>query len=72
TRTRPFLLTEHAGTAVLVYFDGPDGAPWSQEEVATVQLVGASDGSEDLLFLAPFDPGPDEHATAFRRVVARR
>ncbi|HKB02811.1 MAG TPA: sigma-70 family RNA polymerase sigma factor [Gemmataceae bacterium] len=72
TQTRPFLLTEHAGTAVLIYFDGPDGAPWSREEVAAIQLVPARDGAEDLLFLTPFDPSPDEHAAAFQRVVGRR
>jgi RNA polymerase sigma-70 factor (ECF subfamily) len=72
TRTHPFVLTEHAGTPVVIYFDGPDDRPWSREEVLAVQLVPARGRSEDLLFLTPFDPGADGSVTVFRRSVGRR
>jgi RNA polymerase sigma factor (sigma-70 family) len=66
-----FLLTEHDGTPLLVYFVPRKGDEWSCEEAATVVLVPGADRDRDLLFLTAFELAPNAPAGGFRRARAK-
>ena len=66
--TYPFLLVEHLGNPLLVYFlpIGPDVC--AAEEAATVMLVRAADRKDDLLVVTAFDTAKHAPAGGYRRV----
>jgi RNA polymerase sigma factor (sigma-70 family) len=69
--TYPFLLVEHLGNPLLVYFlpDGPEVC--ANEEAATVVLVPGADRKDDLLVVTPFDTARHAPAGGYRRVVKK-
>jgi RNA polymerase sigma factor (sigma-70 family) len=67
-----FLLTEHDGTPLLVYFVPQKWDEWACEEAATVALVPAADRERDLLFLTAFESAPNTPTGGFRRAAAKQ
>jgi|GEM_PF-4056684 len=62
-----FLLVEHQGNPMLVYFVPKPGDDWHCEEAVTVSLAAGSRPAQDLLFLAAFEDARGLPAGAFRR-----
>jgi len=64
----PFLLVEHLGNPLLVYFvpSGPNVC--AGEEAATVSLVRGAKRTDDLLLLTAFDTATHTPAGGYRRV----
>jgi RNA polymerase sigma factor (sigma-70 family) len=67
-----FLLTEHDGGPLLVYFVPRTGDEWACEEAVTVVLVPGADRSRDLLFLTEFESAPYAPTGGFRRAAAKK
>ncbi|MBP3954585.1 RNA polymerase sigma factor [Gemmata sp. G18] len=67
-----FLLIEHAGNALLVYFVPHDRDEWSCEEAATVMLVPGAEREKDLLFLSAFEAAPHAPVGGFRRASLKK
>jgi RNA polymerase sigma factor (sigma-70 family) len=70
--TYPFVLVEHLGNPLLVYFlpAGPDVC--AAEEAATVALVPGAKRDDDLLILAAFDTATHAPAGGYRRMPDRK
>jgi len=66
--THRFLLVEHLGNPLLVYFVAKPGDEWHCEEAATANLAAGARPDQDLLFLTAFEGGRTLPAGAFRRV----
>ena len=64
----PFLLVEHLGNPLLVYFVPAGPAVCAGEEAATVALVPAAKRADDLLILAAFDTAAHAPTGGYRRV----
>jgi RNA polymerase sigma factor (sigma-70 family) len=62
-----FLLIEHLGNPLLVYFVPKPGDEWHCEEAATVALAAGAKPELNLLFLTPFEEARSLPAGAFRR-----
>ncbi|VTR94767.1 sigma-70 family rna polymerase sigma factor : RNA polymerase sigma factor, sigma-70 family OS=Singulisphaera acidiphila (strain ATCC BAA-1392 / DSM 18658 / VKM B-2454 / MOB10) GN=Sinac_6419 PE=4 SV=1: Sigma70_r2: Sigma70_r4_2 [Gemmata massiliana] len=67
-----FLLIEHAGNALLVYFVPHLRDEWNCEEAATVMLVPGTEREKDLLFLSAFENAPHAPVGGFRRVEVKK
>lgn len=64
-----FLLVEHLGNPMLVYFVPKPGDDWHCEEAAMVNLATGAKSEQDLLFLKPFEGAKFLSPGAFRRAV---
>jgi RNA polymerase sigma factor (sigma-70 family) len=62
-----FLLIEHLGNPLLVYFVPKPGDDWHCEEAVTAALASGAKPELDRLFLTPFEDGRTLPAGAFRR-----
>jgi len=64
-----FLLIEHLGNPLLVYFVPKTGNEWHCEEAVTVALAAGAKPDQDLLFLSSFEGAKGLPAGAFRRAA---
>lgn len=62
-----FLLIEHLGNPLLVYFVPKPGDEWHCEEAVTVGLAAGAKPEQDLLFLTSFEGAKGLPAGGFRR-----
>jgi hypothetical protein len=69
--TYPFLLVEHLGNPLMVYFLPAGPEVCANEEAATVVLVPAADRKDDLLVVAAFDTATHTPAGGYRRVTKK-
>jgi RNA polymerase sigma factor (sigma-70 family) len=63
-----FLLIEHLGNPLLVYFVPKPGDDWHCEEAVTVGLAAGAKPEQDLLFLTSFEGAKGLPAGGFKRV----
>jgi RNA polymerase sigma factor (sigma-70 family) len=66
--TLPFLLVEHLGNPLVVYFPPSGPAVCGGDESATVMLAPGAKPTDDLLFITPFDGAQHVPVGAYRRV----
>ena len=65
--SHPFLLIEHLGNPMLVYFVPRNGDDWACEEAATVSFAAGTKPDNDLLFLTAFEGAKALPSGGFRR-----
>ena len=68
----PYLLIEHLGNPMLVYFIPKKSDEWSCEEAATVGLLSGAKPEQDLLFIKPFENAKQAPAGGFRRAEVKK